>query len=51
MIRILLILIVCALLVSIMLVVSKLMEKNDAKNKKAFLDDIEEVSKRVKDLK
>ena len=49
--RVLFILIVSLLLVSIMLIVAKLMEKNDAKNKKDFLDNIEEVSKRVKDLK
>ena len=49
--RILFILFACLAIFLIMVLASKLIEKPKPKSKEDFMSDIEEVSKRVKDLK
>ena len=49
--RLIAILVTCLVLLAVIIVASKKITKDEEKNKKDFLDEIEEVSKRVKDLK
>lgn len=49
--RLIAILVVCLVLLAVIFFVSKNMQKDEAKNKQDFLDEIEEVSKRVKNLR
>lgn len=49
--RLIAILVTCLVLLAVIIVASKNITKGEEKNKKDFLDEIEEVSKRVKGLK
>jgi Mn2+/Fe2+ NRAMP family transporter len=49
--RLIAILVACLVLFAVIIVAAKNIEKGEERNKKDFLDEIEEVSKRVKELK
>ena len=49
--RLIAILVMCLVLLAVIIAAAKNIAKDEERNKKAFLDEIEEVSKRVKDLK
>jgi len=49
--RLIAILVTCLVLLAVIIVAAKNIAKGEERNKKDFLDEIEEVSKRVKDLK